>query len=140
MGITITAKNPRFSFELGGSGFFNLRKNIAFSLDKEFGENYAKLIYCHSKEDYENHDKTANQIIQDKHLDENYTAVLDFLYASDETGKINYKTCKQIYDLIAPINFKNKSFRYGAYSHNDYEEFKIFLLDCYSHHKNMIWY
>ena len=140
MGVTITAKNSKFIFDMGSGGFFNLRKNIALALDEDFGNNYAKLINCRSEEDYAKHDDMANNIIQSKHLDRDYASVIDFLYAPDTDGKVNYKTCKQIYDLISPINFGNKSFRYSAYAGNDYEEFKQFLLDCYSRRRSMVWH
>ena len=37
MGVTITATNATYSFDMGAGGFFNLRKNIADVLDQEFG-------------------------------------------------------------------------------------------------------
>lgn len=37
MGVTITAKNSGFSFDMGYGGFWNLRNNIALALDEEFG-------------------------------------------------------------------------------------------------------
>ena len=43
MGISITATNSKYDFYMGYGGFFSLRKNIALALDKEFGENYARL-------------------------------------------------------------------------------------------------
>ena len=49
MGITITAKNSSYDFDMGYGGFFNLRKNIALALDKEFGENYEHLGSCWTK-------------------------------------------------------------------------------------------
>ena len=140
MGVTMTATDPRYSFDMGCGGFFNLRKNIALALDKEFGENYALLSTCHSPEQFEENDKTANRIITRKHLDKNYTDVLDFLYQSDCGGEISHKTCKKIYELIKDVDFGSKGFRYGTLMHNDYEEFKEFLKDCYSHRKKMRWY
>ena len=63
--------------------------------------------------------------------------VLDFLYAPDEDGKISYKTCRKIYELIKDVDFGGKCFRYAAHVHNDYEEFKMFLKECVSHRRNM---
>lgn len=139
MGVSISAKNATYSFDMGGGGFFNLRKNIAYALDKDFGENYEQLILCHSKEACDANDREAERIINSKHLDDEYACVLDFLYASDCGGKINYKTCKKIYDLIKDIDFGDKCFRYGILVHNDYDEFKSFLKECYSHRRNMYW-
>ena len=52
---------------------------------------------------------------------------------------ISHRTCKKIYDLIKDIDFGNRCFRYAIHAHNDWEEFKDFLMDCYSHHKKMKW-
>ena len=140
MGVSITCKNPKYAFDMGYGGFFNLRKNIALCLNKEFGENYAMLSKCISKAQFEENDKNAEYLIAKHHLDNEYADVLDFLYAPDCDGKINYRTCGKIYELIKNVDFGDKCFRYGAYANNDWEEFKIFLKDCYSHRKNMEWY
>jgi len=136
MGVSIGATNSKYSFDMGYSGFFNLRKNIALALDKEFGENYANLANCHSEEDYEAHDKIANDLIEKKHLD---VDVVGFLYQEDSEGKIDYTICRKIYYIIKDVDFSGKSFRYAAYAHNDYEEFKAFLKECYSHRRQMRW-
>ena len=139
MGVSITATNPKYSFDMGFAGFFSLRSNIACALDKDFGENYKKLMFCHTSEDYKENDRIAEGIINNKGLDY-YSDILDFLYMSDCEGKIGYKTCKNIYDLIKDIDYGDKGFRYGSMRNNDYEEFKEFLLDCYSHRKNLRWW
>ena len=139
MGVSIKATNGIYSFDMGYGGFFNLRKNIAIALDPEFGDHYAKLLYRHSKEEFSTPDRKAEEIINRKHLDEDYADVLDFLYASDESGAISHRTCKKIYDLIKDIDFGNRCFRYTIHAHNDYDEFKEFLRDCYSWHKKMRW-
>lgn len=66
-------------------------------------------------------------IINRKSLDKDYADVIDFLYASDCNGKISYKTCRKIYNLIKDKRFDRKGFRYAAYMHNDYGEFKEFV-------------
>ena len=139
MGVTIFATNSSYSFDMGYGGFFNLRKNIALAMDKEFGENYACIAFCHTEEDYTVNDKMSKSIITRKHLDKRYGDILDFLYASDEGGKTTHKTCLNIYNLIKNIDFGRKGFRYAAYRHNDYEEFKKFLRECYSKHRKMRW-
>lgn len=139
MGMVITAKNSSYDFYMSYGGFYRLRKNIASVMDEEFGENYAKLLYCHTNEDFAENDKRANEIIEKKHLDK-YADILDFLYMEDASGKIPHTTCKQIYDLIKDYDFQNSYFRYAADAHNDYEEFKNFLKECYSKRRNMQWY
>lgn len=137
MGITITAANPKYEFDMGYFGFFKLRKEIALALDEEFGRNYADLAYCHTQKEYAENDKAANRIIRKNHLDR-YADVLDFLYMSDSEGEVGYKTCRNILCLIRDRK-GGTGFRYGSLQHNDWEEFREFLQDCYSHHKKMRW-
>ena len=137
MGVSITSKDSKYDFDMGYSGFFNLRKNIAYCLDKEFGDNYSALAKCLTMDDFEHNDKVANKLIKEKNLDSD---IIEFLYAPDTDGKISYKVCKKIYNLINDVDFGNKTFRYGAYAHNDYEEFKEFLKNCYTKRHIMTWY
>lgn len=139
MGVCICATNSGYEFYGGYGAFFNLRNQIAHALDQEFGENYACIIKCYSEEASRENDRKAEEIINRKHLDEKYEDVLDFLYMPDSDGKISYKTCKKIYDLIKDIDFGTRNIRYGADYHNDYEEFKAFLKECYSKRRNMRW-
>ena len=138
MGVTIHATNSTTSFDCGGGGFFNLRKNVALAWDEEFGEHYATLAGCN---DYEAFDKKTLEIISDERFKDEDQDILDFLFASDCEGKITHKTCKKIYDLIKDIDFGGKIFVYAAHSDGkDYEHFKKFLLECYKHRRYMRWY
>lgn len=139
MGVCIKSTNGKYSFDMGAGGFFNLRKNIAYCVDREFGEHYALLARCNTQAEYSAHDRKAEQIINSKGLDREYSEVLDFLYADDCGGKIDYRTCKKIYDLIKDVDFGSKCFRYAILVHNDYEEFKLFLRDCYARKCCMRW-
>ncbi len=49
MGITLTANNSTYSFDMGAGGFFNLRENIADLFDEQFGEHYRKLSECYDQ-------------------------------------------------------------------------------------------
>jgi hypothetical protein len=137
MGVSITATHAIHDFHMGYSGFFNLRKNIAMVLNKEFGENYFRLLKCIIPEQFEECDSIANSLIEEHNLDDDIVA---FLYMSDCEGEVSYKVCGKLYNLIKDVDFGDKWFRYGAYAHNDYEEFKEFLKDCYSHRKKMRWH
>ena len=79
-------------------------------------------------------------IINSKGLDKEYSDVIDFLYMSDCGGKISYKTCRKILNLIRDIDYGNKGFRYAMLMNNDYGEFKEFLQECVSHRRNLRWY
>ncbi len=140
MGITITATNSSYEFNMGYGGFFNLRKNIAMVLNKEFGENYADLGSCITESQFKANDKNAEYIIAKNHLADKYDDIIMFLYASDLDGGISYKTCRSIYNLIKDVDFGDKGFQYGRYSHNDYEEFKAFLKECISKRRKMKWF
>lgn len=139
MVVTITATNSDYDFDMGYGGFFSLRTAIATALDSEFGENYALLGTCYTKQQFEKNDKMAQAIIDRKHLDEKYKEIIEFLYMRDSGGEISYKTCRQIHGLIKDIDFGDKGFRYTAYRNNDYEEFKDFLKECYKRHRKMRW-
>lgn len=141
MGVSITCKKPKYTFDMGEGGFFNLRKNVALSMDREFGELYATLSKCYSSDDYSAFDQKVEKMIAEKRLDEKYTDVLDFLFASDCEGKINYKTCGKIAFMLEAdySGLYDKVFRYAIEAHDDYREFIIFLKDCYSHRKTMRW-
>ena len=142
MGVSITCKNPIYDFDMGYGSFASLRKNIALAIDREFGELYNKFIHCFIAEDRRNIVRETNAYIEQhpEIFTDELHDVMDFLYAPDCEGKINYKTCGKIYDIIKDVDFGEKSFRYAYESHNDYKEFKEFLKDCYSHRKNMTWY
>lgn len=53
MGITITAKNSGYEFDMGYGGFFNLRRKIALALDKvqaQKDEVALMALYCPAKD------------------------------------------------------------------------------------------
>ena len=136
MGVTVTANNSRYAFHMGGGGFFSLRKTIANALDREFGENYENLLYCHSREDYEKHDRIANALISEKKLDDD---IVEFLYLPDTGGSVPYRTCGKILKLLENTDLSGKGFRYAAYRNDDYGEFRKFLGECFSHRRKMRW-
>ena len=141
MGVSIECIKPLYDFDMGYGGFYNLRKNIAYCVDSGFGKLYEELLHCWSRDATDEVARKTNDYIRkNPDIFENLDDVLDFLYAPDDSGKISYKTCGKIYALIKPVDFKDKCFRYGAQAHNDYEEFKEFLKDCYSHRKSMRWH
>ena len=140
MGVSIHSKGSEKNFDMGYGGFFLLRSNIASAMDKEFGEAYKKLVaYSPLSEDFAKYDSLAQEIIERNHLEENFGNVLDFLYAPDTDGRISYQTCKEIFDIIDNVDFGDNGFRYRSQQHNDYQEFKDFLLDCVVNQTPMMW-
>ena len=141
MGITITATNSSREFDMGAGGFMSLRTNIAKAFDTELGEHYATLCHVWCEGDYRTFDEKANKILSNPRFKDEDIDIVDFLFASDIEGSISHKTCKKIHDLIKDVDFGNRIFVYAARSDgNDYEYFKQFLLDCYSHRRRMRWY
>lgn len=140
MGITIKATNSTHSFNMGDGGFFNLRKNIAYAYDAEFGKHYEKLTGCWAKEEYKAWENELNKILSDSRFKDEDEDILDFLFASCERGTVSYKTCKKIYNIIKDVDFDNKIFVYSAHSDGkDYEYLKEFLLECYQKRRKMRW-
>lgn len=138
MGVTITCTNPQYTFDMGYSGFFALRKEIARCISPDFAEIYRKILYTDRAQDVvEEMDEWVEAHRPSLH--KNIDAVVEFLLMPDCDGAINHKTCKAIYDIIKDIDFGGKIFQYSTIATDDYERFKTFLLDCYSHHKYMRW-
>lgn len=137
MGVTVTANNSKYSFHMGGGGFFSLRKTIAYALDEEFGRNYENLIYCHSREDFEMHDRIANGLLSKKYLDDD---IVEFLYLPDTDGSVSYRTCGKILRLLEGKDLSGKGFQYAAYRNDDYGNLRKFLKECYRYRRKMRWY
>lgn len=147
MGVTIG--NKYHSIDGGYGMMLKIRENIAKSIDKEFGKHYATLkdysilVFCH-KATWEDFDKKTIKILSDERFKNEDKDIIDFLFMSDCDGKISYKTCKKIYDLIKD---DGKEFGLGYYilcetgvQCSSWSEFKEILKECYSKRMNLIWY
>ena len=140
MGVTIYANGSDTSFQMGYGGFFNLRKNIAIALDREFGEHYAGLLKCHSEEGYAAYDRRTDILIAEKSIPED---VLEFLYADDTDGTLSHRTCRKIADLLYKDRerLKTLTFGYAAYAEpGEYKKLYDFLSECYSRRRKLRWH
>ena len=74
MGVTVYASGISLDFDMGYGGFFNLRRNIALILDKDFGELYSHLTDAWKMSDSEKeaYYNEIEKIINLKNLDKNY--------------------------------------------------------------------
>lgn len=138
MGITLTNSKRTHDFDMGYSGFFNLRKNIAKCLDKEFGELYSQMPCVPDKKFVQQ----INDLIRNKGLaaSENSRMVLDFLFETDCEGTCNYKVAGAIYEIIKEVDFGGKIFVYNNLSDGkDYEHLKEFFKETYSRRLNWSW-
>jgi len=141
MGVCITSNHKdAISLDGGYSLMFKLRSKIANAYDKEFGKHYETLTSGYGKEFYEKFDKKTNEILSHERFKQEDEDIIDFLFAPDTDGKISYKTCKKIYDLITDIKYDNLQLRYVVQSNNDWEDFKELLKKCYLNKSNLIWY
>lgn len=144
MGVCLTANNSSYSFYMGYFGFHALRRSIAEVIDPEFAQLYHEMLAGVFMEDRIEAEKKLSKLLMDEDkFPEDIEPILDFLFQPDVEGKVSYKTCKKLYDLIQDVNFKGKSFMYGCYQNSemsDYEMFKEFLKECYRYHRSMRWY
>ena len=85
---------------MGYGSFFNVRTDIAKLYDEEFGTSYQNYIHecilATSTDELRELDKEFEDYVNSKNIPEN---LLDFLLASDECGKVDYKTSKLLRDL-----------------------------------------
>lgn len=145
MGISLTA-NYRGAPSLDGSSFmlFKIRSRIAKAWDAEFGEHYATLMDAFRFNGLEAFDRRTTEILEQPRFS-NDADIAEFMFMSDCDGKVNYKTCKKLADLLTSViinkteNFAQISLRYQAYSKNDWEDLLELLNGCYSHRANLIW-
>lgn len=140
MGLTLRNNVKTCHIELdGGYGMLlTIRKEVAKQWDKEFGEHYGTLGQYRTDDEWKIFDKRTNEILCHERFKGEDEDLVDFLFQSDCDGKIGYKTCKKIYDLLK--NSKNKScLRYAFYSKNDWEDLRELLLSCYKHRANLYW-
>lgn len=132
MSLTFTYLNSSQKLDIGYIQFFRLRCEIASIMDKDFGEVYSHIPFCHKKEDVELNDKVINIIIKKKQLNKTYKDVIDFLYMCDCGGSVSYKTCKKLYGLLG----KDSSIKHDKFLKN----FLNLLNECYIKHRRMVWY
>ena len=138
MGVCIHANGVSQSFDCGYIGFQRLRITIATAYDFCFGRFYGDVgLALNNPQLY---DAGINLLLKDNRFKEDDNDIIDFFFASDCNGKIGYKTCKKIYDLIKDIDYSGKIFTYAERSDGkDYEHFKEFLKECYSKRAKMRW-
>lgn len=140
MGVTIKSKN--YSIDMGGGGFNNLRTKIAELTGKEIGEHYKELtkgtfLYGTEREEFfENYNKKISELEEEFKIP---CGILDFLYASDCGGKLPFKKCKQIYEVIKDYD---DNILYGYIGRKDcakFKDFKEIVKDCVDSKCSMRW-
>lgn len=137
MGLTLRNNVKDCDIELDGgySILRTIRIEVAKQYDEEFG-NYYQLFYDgYDRKKYIN---KLNNLLKDDRFKDEDNDLMEFLFASDCEGKIGYKTCKKVYDLIKNSD-NNCCLRYAIYSKNDWNDLRELLLSCYKHRANLYW-
>ena len=138
MGVNIYATNSDYKFSISYSGFNRIRRVIADRLDSDFGDLYyewTKVLNIFSKLPCKDRISKSVEYLNimervaiDKELDPD---VIMFLFLPDTGSKINYKTCRKLAEVL--LGKIEESYIF------DWEMFKEFLMECYSHRRCMRW-
>lgn len=145
MGICITS-NYKGAPSLDGSYFMlhKIKIRLAKAWDAEFGEHYTTLMDAFRFNELEAFDRRTTEILEQPRF-ANDADIAEFMFMSDCEGKVNYRTCKKLAELLTSVilnkteDFAQISLRYQAYSKNDWEDLLELLRGCYSHRANLIW-
>ena len=143
MGITIRSTTK--SIDMGCGGFYNLRKRIAHLTAPDIGEHYELLMKAphlapaeECRAWFDAYDRKIEEL--DEKYEGKYSDILDFLYESDCEGKISYKTCKHMLEIIGDYD---DNILYGYAGRPDcatFKSFKELLQSCVSRRCNMTWW
>jgi len=135
MGLTIKGSFKGSPSYDGGYGtFFRLRANIAKAI---MGEDYPYYEEWSRTDDSTPKDRLHELCNKLRSYGETF---YEFMTASDCDGKLSYKQCLEIYNLIKdkPGDF---SFGYDFYRRPcDEDDIKVLLKECYSHRARLLWY
>ena len=148
MGLTITANyKDAPEWDMGYASFFMLRRDIAYTVSKEFGDHYADItssIYMFDKKACEEYDKITDYLIKKYRLKKRF---VDFLYAPDSGYRLSPMKCKAVLHQIAygdnSADAENESL-YGYTGRPDscmkMTDFIDLLTTCSATKKYLIWY
>jgi hypothetical protein len=139
MGIRIVSKNDTLT--LGYGDFYRIRCVIAGFYSSEFKSLYELWCRPFSKISNEEGNKQLELLKEKGVFCDEDEDILDFLFASDCGGKLSYKKCKRLYNLInkseniiynEPLNEDDKD--------EDLDDFKELLKDCVDNCYGFKWY
>lgn len=147
MGICLTA-NYKGAPSLEGSCrmLYSIRSRLAKAWDYEFGVHYSIIINLWGEEAFEAFNAKTDEILSHSRFSEDDIDLIKFWFASDCSGKVDYRTCKKLADLLTSIyinkeaDFAHINLRYLAYTGDDWGDLLKLLKGCYSHRANLIWY
>lgn len=147
MGITLCGYD--ISHDVTCSGFFHLRRDIAYMLSEDIGTWYGCMYdYLHgTKEDERKWTEGINRAVND-YLDSNRKSmrkVINFLFVPDCEGKITYGTCRLICELIdrnGREKFNDISYGYTGWGAETCCGRNVYAIlhSCAENKKPMVWY
>lgn len=141
MGVTIESKSH--SIDMGYAGFNRLRLKVAELTGEEIGEHYKDLdkgMFLNGtdrEEFFQIYNKKISELEKEFKIPH---GILDFLYASDCSGKITFTKCKQIYEVIKDYD---NNILYGYCGRSDcakFKDFKEIVKDCIDNKCSMKWF
>lgn len=138
MGLIIKCKKTGTAYSLGYSGFMMLRIEVATCLDKEYGDEFAK-VFVKTPPDKRNCDKLneiATQLIRKK---QDNVYICNFMAQDDVKGSIKDVACKTIYDCIKD---KCEDFVIGYAGQENpftWNQFIELLKECYENKSDLVW-
>lgn len=133
MGIAL--QNKEYCMDMGYGTFFQLRKKIAHLYDENFGEIYE--LWVNGKCDNSTINRKIEELFQNKTFTDQDNYTLEFLFQSDCDGKISYKDCKRLLEVIGDYN---DNIMYGyLYANHSFSYFKEMLKDCVTKRRNLYW-
>ena len=134
MGVSLYNKD--YDMDMGYGTFFNLRKVVASLYNKDFGEFYHNWMVDKTVSDEDMDNKV--QSLYDEGIFNNVDdEALDFLFLPDVKGKISYKSCRRILEIIGDYT---DDYMYGyLHANHSFDYFKEMLRDCVKRRRTLYW-
>lgn len=140
MGVTIKCKKTGDSIDMGGFGFFLLRRKVSDLCGEPWAAHYRKLtdsVGMHNREWYDAFDRETLDLIERKAIK---IKIADFLLQTDITGSIHYGACKMLLKVIGDYD---DNIPYGYSGRADFamfRDFKKLLRLCVENKCDLVWY
>lgn len=126
MGICLTSNYKGApSLEGSYSMLHRIRSRLAAAWDKEFGDHYKRLTTLWLEDHFTEFNARTAEILSQERFTAEDLDLIEFWFMSDAGGKLNYKTCKKLADLLTFIMtdktepFVQICLRYQMESKND---------------------
>lgn len=142
MGVTIMCKKTGREMDMGYFAFDRLRTRVAELVSYDVGVHYHKLNDILKLSGSERgkaaraYDEETGKLIECGNLN---PKIADFLYQSDESGRIRYGACKEILKAIGDYDDDVIYGYAGRANAGTFKDFKAILQDCIDNKCFMVW-